>query len=89
MEENEKNYLINIEQNLVNKEMIDIEDRNFKKVMFLYSAALKEIKTKIEIIGFFIFTCSFFLLAFSKFINLYLEIVKVLKNITAKYITAK
>ena len=50
MEENEKNYLINIEQNLVNKEMIDIEDRNFKKVMFLYSAALKEIKTKIEIL---------------------------------------
>lgn len=50
MEENDKNYLINIEENLVNKEMINIEDENFKKVMFLYSSALKEIKTKIEIL---------------------------------------
>lgn len=50
MGENEKDYLINMENNLVNKEIIDINDNNFKKVMFLYSAALKEIKTKIEIL---------------------------------------
>ena len=36
-----------------------------------------------------IFICSFFLEAFNKFINLYLEIVNVLNIITAMYITAK
>lgn len=50
MGENEKDYLINMEDNLVNKEKININDETFKKVMFLYSAALKEIKTKIEIL---------------------------------------
>lgn len=50
MGEIEKNYLINMEDNLVNKETIHINDENFKKVMFLYSSALKEIKTKIEIL---------------------------------------
>lgn len=50
MSENENEYLINIEGNLVNKELIDINDENFKKVMFLYSSALKEIKTKMEIL---------------------------------------
>lgn len=50
MIENEKYYLINMENNLVNKEIIDINDDTFKKVMFLYSSALKEIKTKIEIL---------------------------------------
>lgn len=50
MSENENEYLINMEGNLVNKELIDINDENFKKVMFLYSSALKEIKTKIEIL---------------------------------------
>lgn len=48
--ENEYEYLINMEGNLVNKELIDINDENFKKVMFLYSSALKEIKTKMEIL---------------------------------------
>ena len=43
----------------------------------------------IEIIGFFIFTFSFFLPAVKRFINLYLEIVNVLNIITAIYITAK
>lgn len=47
---NENEYLISIENNLVNKELIDIDDENFKKIMFLYSSALKEIKTKIEIL---------------------------------------
>lgn len=50
MEENGKDYLINIEDNLINKEIINIKDKNFEKVMFLYSSALKEIKTKIEIL---------------------------------------
>ena len=39
--------------------------------------------------GFFIFTFSFFRTAVNKLINLYLEMVKVLNTITAKYITAK
>ena len=45
-ETEESEYLINIENNLVSKEKIDIKDKNFEKVMFLYRAALKEIKTK-------------------------------------------
>lgn len=44
------NYLINMENNLVNKEKIDVNDVTFDKVMFLYNSALKEIKTKIEIL---------------------------------------
>ena len=43
-------YLISMENNLVNDELIDIEDQNFEKMMFLYNSALKEIKTKIEIL---------------------------------------
>lgn len=46
----ENEYLISMENNLVNKEIININDENFKKVMFLYNSALKEIKTKIEIL---------------------------------------
>lgn len=45
--------------------------------------------TKIQITGFLIFICSFFLIAVNKFINLYRDIVKVLNNITNTYITAK
>ncbi len=45
-----KNELISIESNLVNNEKIDINDEKFKKIMFLYNSALKEIKTKIEIL---------------------------------------
>lgn len=45
-----ENELISIENNLVNNEKIDINDEKFKKVMFLYNSALKEIKTKIEIL---------------------------------------
>lgn len=45
-----KNELISIENNLVNNEKINIEDEKFQKIMFLYNAALKEIKTKIEIL---------------------------------------
>lgn len=43
-------YLINIENSLVNREKIDIKDKKFEKVMFLYRAALKELKTKIDIL---------------------------------------
>lgn len=49
-ENNEGEYLIRIENSLVRDELIDINDENFKKMMFLYTAALKEIKTKIEIL---------------------------------------
>lgn len=48
--ENEGEYLINIENNLVNNEIIDINDQNFQKMMFLYNSALKELKTKMEIL---------------------------------------
>ena len=47
------------------------------------------INTNIEITGFFIFTFSFFFVAFKRLISLYLEIFIVLNTITAKYITAK
>ena len=51
IEEGPKNdYLISMENNLVSKEQIDINDETFEKVMFLYNSALKEIKTKIEIL---------------------------------------
>lgn len=50
LNENENEYLIDMENNLVNKELIDINDETFKKIMFLYSSALKEIKTKMEIL---------------------------------------
>lgn len=45
----EENNLIIIDEN-ANKEEIDIYSDRFKKMMFLYEAALKEVKTKIEII---------------------------------------
>lgn len=45
-----KNELISIESNLVNNEKINIKDEKFQKIMFLYNSALKEIKTKIEIL---------------------------------------
>lgn len=49
-EKEEGEYLINIENSLVHDELIDINDQNFGKMMFLYNSALKEIKTKIEIL---------------------------------------
>lgn len=48
--DNENEYLIDMENNVVNKERININDNNFKKIMFLYSSALKELKTKLEIL---------------------------------------
>ena len=39
-----------MENNIVNQENIDINDQNFQKMMFLYNSALKEIKTKMEIL---------------------------------------
>lgn len=50
MIEDENDYLIKIENNLVNKEKINVKDVTFEKVMFLYNSALKEIKTKIDIL---------------------------------------
>lgn len=49
-DDEEKSYLIKMENNLVNKEKINIDDITFEKVMFLYNSALKEIKTKIDIL---------------------------------------
>lgn len=45
----EENNLIIIDEN-ANKEEINIHSDRFKKMMFLYESALKEVKTKIEII---------------------------------------
>jgi len=39
-----------MENNIVNQENIDVNDQNFQKMMFLYNSALKEIKTKMEIL---------------------------------------
>ena len=50
IEDDNDEYLISMENNLVNKELIDIKDETFEKIMFLYSSALKEVKTKIEIL---------------------------------------
>ena len=49
-DDDEKSYLIKMDNNLVNKEKINIDDVTFDKVMFLYNSALKEIKTKIDIL---------------------------------------
>ncbi len=49
-EDNQRESLIDVGNNLVNKEIIDINSIKFKRIMFLYNAALKEIKTKIEIL---------------------------------------
>ncbi len=46
----EENYPADIEQHLVNDELIDINSETFKKIIFLYTSALKQMKTKIEII---------------------------------------
>lgn len=46
----EENYPASIEQHLLNDELIDVKSETFKKIMFLYNSALKQIKTKIEII---------------------------------------
>ncbi len=50
IEDEENNFLIKMDNNLVNDEKINIEDTTFQKVMFIYNSALKEIKTKIEIL---------------------------------------
>lgn len=49
-DEEENNFLIRMDNNLVKDEKINIEDNTFQKVMFIYNSALKEIKTKIEIL---------------------------------------
>lgn len=45
-----ENEIISINNNLVNNEIIDIKDEKFQKIIFIYNSALKEIKTKIEIL---------------------------------------
>ena len=42
--------LVKIENFLEYKEPITVKDRTFEKLMFIYSTAIKELKTKIEII---------------------------------------
>jgi len=49
-DEEENKFLIRMENNLVNNEKINIDDVTFQRVMFIYNSALKEIRTKIEIL---------------------------------------
>lgn len=46
----DEQYLVKIENFLSNKELININDKNYKKIIFLYESALKEIKTKVDIL---------------------------------------
>ena len=50
MEENKKEELLKIENYLSSKEKIKVEDKTFEKLMFIYSVAIKEITTKLEIL---------------------------------------
>ena len=50
MKKNKKEYLISMDNNLINKQYIDAKSETFEKVIFLYDSAIKELKTKIEIL---------------------------------------
>lgn len=50
LKKKKKESLISMEDNLISKQYIDINSEAFDKVMFLYQSAIKELKTKIEII---------------------------------------
>ena len=50
MKNNKKIDLINIDNFIENKKEIEIEDETFKKLMFIYYASIKEVKTKLEIL---------------------------------------
>lgn len=50
MKENKKEELLKIENCLSSKEKIKVEDKIFEKLMFIYSVAIKEISTKLEIL---------------------------------------
>ncbi len=50
MKKEDKEYLISMENNLINKQYINPKSETFEKVMFLYNSAIKEVKTKIEIL---------------------------------------
>lgn len=46
----EENNLLTIGNLLVNEEKVDVNDKTFQKIMFIYSSAIKELQTKLEII---------------------------------------
>lgn len=50
MENKKKNSLLKIDNLLVESDKINSSDKTFEKLMFLYSAALKQIETKIDIL---------------------------------------
>ena len=45
-----KNYLMGIENLIDYHQKLKLEDKNFKRLMFLYSMAIRELETKIEIL---------------------------------------
>lgn len=47
--ENNKNELIKIENLLQTNDKIDVNSKEFEKIMFIYSVGIKELQTKIEI----------------------------------------
>lgn len=50
LKKRKKEYLISMDNNLINKQFIDPKSDTFEKVVFLYDSAIKELKTKIEIL---------------------------------------
>lgn len=50
MENKERNSLLKIDNFLESSEKINPSDENFNKLMFVYSAALKQLETKMEIL---------------------------------------
>ena len=50
MENNEKSELLKLDNFLVASEKINSSDETFGKLMFVYSAALKELETKVQIL---------------------------------------
>lgn len=50
MKNKERNSLLKIDNFLESSEKINLSDENFNKLMFVYSAALKQLETKMEIL---------------------------------------
>lgn len=50
MKKKEENNLLKINNFLVESDKINSSDETFNKLMFLYSAALKQLETKMDII---------------------------------------
>lgn len=50
MKSKKKNDLIKIENFMDYNQTLKVEEKNFEKLMFIYSVAMKELKTKVEIL---------------------------------------